>query len=357
MATYAAFNNKTTATEVAAAFGAEIKGKNVLITGISPAGVGCTTAVAIASQGPDTLILASRTPSKLEAVTATLKQKFSSVNIKTVALDLATVDSIKAAAAKITSLVDHLDVLINNAGISAQLRDPLPTPDGTIVDLQFFTNHLGPFLLTSLLLPKLQAAAGSGDPAKGAVRIINLSSHGHRLSPIRFSDYSFSKPMYDGVPEDEQPSRKVTNPMVLNTIDGYPGFMGYGQSKTANILHATELSRRLRGSGVVALSVHPGTIETELSRGLDDEGRNFINKTAPAGIWKTQDEGAATTLVAAFDPKLGELVTRDEAGIGYLADCQLAEKLAAPHATNVASAKRLWEETERMLGISSGPKL
>jgi len=323
----------------------------VLVTGVSPAGIGYTTALGIASQFPELLILASRTQSKLGEVVSSIAKKYPSVRVKTVLLDLASINSITSAAEEVNSFTGRIDVLINNAGMNPQTRDPLETPGGTTVDTQFFVNHLGPFLFTHLLLPRLRTASESSP--KGSVRVVNLSSQGHRLSPIRFSDYAFERDVYD-VPESEQPRRGLPEHLVKAT-NGYPGFLAYGQSKTANILHATELTRRLRGAGagVVAFSVHPGSIETELSRHLDPAGREAISKTAPKGLWKTQDQGAATTLVAAFDPRLGE----GEHRVGYLNECQLADDTAAEHATNPDFAKRLWEESERMLRISNGSRL
>lgn len=317
------------------------------MTGIAPEGLGSATALAIASQAPATLILASRTQSKLEAVVADIAAKHPSVPTKTVTLDLASIDSIKSAAADVNAMTEQIDVLINNAGISHQSRSPVVTPGGTTVDLQFFINHLGTYLFTSLLLPKIIAAGSKS--AKGSARVVNLSSHGHRLSPIRFSDYAFRKGLYD-VPDAEKPPRDIKE-SFLTLNDGYPGFIGYGQAKTANILHAVELDRRLKkaGANVIALSVHPGTIETDLSRDLSPEGRKAMMGTAPAGVFKTRDQGAATSIVAAFDPKLSEMQVE---GPLYLADCQYHTERLAAHATDGAAAERLWAETEIMLGVS-----
>ena len=263
-------------------------------------------------------------------------------------LDLASLDSIKSAAAEINAQADHIDVLINNAGINMQSRKPVTTPSGATVDLQFFVNHVGTFLLTSLLLPKIIEAGKSAH--KGGARVVNLASHGHRLSPIRFSDYAFEKAPYD-VPDAEKPPANAPEHFLKLNDEGYPGFIGYGQSKTANLLHALELDRRLKGAGanVRALPVHPGTIITELSRDLGEEGTKTIYGTAPGGFFKNLDQGAATTLVGAFDPKVGEMEVE---GPVYLADCQYdTEKLAACGSDPVA-AGRLWAETEKMLGIS-----
>lgn len=316
---------------------------------MSPGGIGAATATAIASQQPASLILASRNQSNLASVVAEIKEKFPSISVNTVILDLSSIDSIKSAAAQITSLVDHIDVLINNAGITLQSRSPVVTPGGITVDLQLFTNHVGTFLFTSLLLPKITAAASRGG-ARGSVRVVNVSSLGHRLSPIRFSDYAFEKDMYEGVPESEQPPKPL--PAGFLQVKGdYPGFLGYGQSKTANILHAFELTRRLQAKGddVFALSVHPGTINTGLSRSLDDQARATLDGTAPSGVWKTLDQGAATTMVAAFDPKLseGDITSAPK----FLSDCQLADERMAPHTRDLDAARRLWAESEKMLGI------
>ncbi|KAK7419275.1 hypothetical protein QQX98_003427 [Neonectria punicea] len=352
MISHPEFNAATTGTEAAAAFSDEIKGKNVVVTGVSPDGIGASTALAIASQAPGKLILASRTQAKLEDVAADIKTKYPNVSAKAVTLDLSSIESIRVAAADINAHLNRLDVLINNAGITLQARDTITTPGGTKVDLQFFTNHVGPFLLTELLLPKLLSAAP--DSAKGGPRIVNVSSHGHRLSPIRFSDYAIERDLYDGVPEEERPPTGLL-PGFLQSVGGYYGFVGYGQSKTANILHSFELSKRFQkaGTNVLALSVHPGTIDTGLSRSLDEQGKKTLDGTAPAGIWKSIDQGAATTLVAAFDPGLADEGDTTEIISWYLADCQSAREKLAPHATDSKCAERLWHETERMLGIVS----
>ncbi|OAA57108.1 NAD(P)-binding domain protein [Niveomyces insectorum RCEF 264] len=356
MTSHEEFGAETTATQVAVALRENINGRNVVVTGVGPASIGYTTVLAIASQSPAKLILASRTKKKLDAVAADIAKVYPGVDVRTVTLDLAAVASVKAAAATIAGLVDHIDVLINNAGISTPERHPLTAPDGRTLDSQFFTNHIGVFLFTALLLPQLRAAAvsaRSNGTKKGATRVVNLTSQGHRLSPVRFSDYAFEKDIYE-VPESEKPASSIP-PFFAKTVDGYPGFLAYGQSKSANILHASELSRRFsaHGDDIVALSVHPGTIETELSRSLDKEGLDTINKTAPKGVWKTQDQGSATTLVAAFDPALGA-VGVGSATVGYLSDCQLHDDMVAPHAARTDAAKRLWEESERFLQFSVG---
>ncbi|EHA50669.1 hypothetical protein MCOR27_010220 [Pyricularia oryzae] len=352
MTSHPEWDQQTTGTEVVKAFADAIKGKNVVITGVSPGGIGSATALAVASQAPNHLILASRTASKLEEVIADINQKYPGVKAVPVRLDLGSIDSIRDAASKIESLLvgEEINVLINNAGVTDKTRAPITTPDGTRLDKQFFVNHIGTFLLTNLLTPLLQKAA-AGSPS-GATRVVNVSSHGHRISPIRFSDYALDKYGSDeAIPEAER-THPETPAFLLKGMDdeGFPGFVAYGQSKTANILHATELSRRLKKSGVVAFSIHPGFIETDLDRSLDKEFSDALKAMAANGF-KTLDGGAATTLVAAFDPALGQVDVGVEV-TGYLSDCQLSEQLVRDHAKDPAIARRLWEETERMLQIS-----
>lgn len=363
----------------------------MVLTGVSPTSIGATTAQAIAAHAPEALILASRTPSKLDAVASALATAHPTVPIHTVRLDLSSLDAVRAAAAQIAGLVDRVDVLINNAGINCMTRDPVRTPGDTEVDITFFTNHLGPFLFTHLLLPQLRASAAAaaaaasssaqGKKEKGATRIVNLSSHGHHLSPVRFYDYQLAHYVYDGVPESQKPPRDLPAAFLrTGAEDGYPGFIGYGQSKTANILHALELNKRLRRqeqkqgdrsgeNDILALSVHPGSIQTDLSRALDEDGLKTIEGTVAAGGgWKTLDQGAATTVVAAFDPKLGELAIgggggggdnddndgKQEEVFGYMADCQLADGVLADWAKDPYNAQMLWHESERMLGVQTG---
>ncbi|TLS23289.1 uncharacterized protein PpBr36_06151 [Pyricularia pennisetigena] len=352
MTSHPEWNQQTTGTEVAKAFADTIKGKNVVITGVSPEGIGSATALAVASQAPRHLILASRTASKLDEVISDINQKYPGVKTLPVRLDLGSVDSIREAANKIESLLvgEGINVLINNAGVTDKIRAPITAPDGTRLDKQFFVNHLGTFLLTHLLTPLLQKAAA--EAPSGATRVVNLSSHGHRISPIRFSDYALDKyASGEDIPEAER-THPETPAFFLQGMgdEGFPGFVAYGQSKTANILHATELSRRLKGSGIVAFSVHPGLIETALERNLDKEPSDMLKEMA-ADEWKTLDGGAATTLVAAFDPELGQVDVGGEV-IGYLSDCQLSDQLVHDHAKDPAIARRLWEESERMLQIS-----
>lgn len=180
--------------------------------------------------------------------------------IKTVVLDLLSLESVRSAAAEIARLTDHLDILINNAGISTNtLRY---SAEG--IESHFETNHLGHFLLTTLVIPLLIRASTTSDPGAGTPRIVNVSSEANWLSPVRFSDINFANDV-DGpkkgtiaVPENEQYSLKTPEWTRARAPNGFPGFLAYGQSKTANILFTVELKHRLADKGVESFSLHPG---------------------------------------------------------------------------------------------------
>ena len=215
---------------------------------MSPNSIGEATALALASGGPSTLILASRSLSKVEAVARKVRDKSPSVVVHAVAVDLASQASVREAAARIRSLTPTLDVLINNAGISVATKQW--SPDG--FELTLATNHLGPFLLTGLLMPLLTAAVQENRP--GATRIVNVTSTGNFVSPFRFSDYNFEgKPLAP----DEQPRRNLPK-HIYQEYDGFPGVIAYGASKTANVLFSVALNDRLRSKGIRSFAVHPG---------------------------------------------------------------------------------------------------
>ncbi|KAF2250950.1 NAD(P)-binding protein [Trematosphaeria pertusa] len=327
--THPEWNQETGGLEVAKAFADQIRGKNVLITGVSPESIGSSTALSIASQSPALLILASRTQSKLDTVCKSIKDACPTVAVHSVLLDLMSQASVKKAAAEVAKLTDRLNIIINNAGIMTPKRQL--TAEG--IEAQFGSNHIGHFLLTNLLMPQLLTAAKAS--TSGSTRVVNLTSLGHRLSPIRFHDYNFEG---KEIPPEE--AHMPLPPMFTKGAEGaYNGYVAYGQGKSANILFSVELTRLLKGKGVVSYAVHPGSIWTGLSRDLDPDGEAAIRKTSP--FWKNHDQGAATSLVAAFDPALNE-----PKGI-LLHDCQICD--AAPHATDPKIAERLWTLSEKLV--------
>ena len=205
-------------------------------------------ALSIASQQPALLILASRTLEKLDAVAKQIRESFPGVTVKAVVLDLSSQKSIRRAAEEVNALVERVDVLINNAGIMIPERHL--TEDG--IELQFGTNHVGPFLFTNLLLEKIMKAAETSP--SGETRVVNVTSAGHRISPVRFSDYNFEGK--DLAPEEKPPPGLPAS--FFKDGEAYSGFVAYGQSKTANVLFSVYLTERLGKQGLVSYSVHPG---------------------------------------------------------------------------------------------------
>ena len=222
---------------------------SVLITGVSPESIGSSIALSIASQSPSLLLLASRTKSKLEEVLKNIRNAYPDVHIGIVSLDLMSQESVKAAAAEIATLTERLDLIINNAGLMTQTRST--TKEG--IEGQFGANHIGHFLFTNLLAPQLLAAAKSNP--SGSTRVVNLTSLGHRISPVRFSDYNLTG---KEVPEDEKNPGPLPPMFQENAEDGYNGWVAYGQAKTANILFSIGLNERLKSKGVMSYAVHPG---------------------------------------------------------------------------------------------------
>ncbi|KAI1627958.1 short-chain dehydrogenase [Exophiala viscosa] len=329
------FNRETTATEVASTFSNVVRGKTVIVVGVSPKSLGESITLAFAANSPQLLVLASRTMSKIKAVATKVKEQYPNVQLQLVEVDLSSFASIREAATEINNFVDEIDILVNNAGVV--VTDPRTTKDG--LELQFGTNHIGIFLLTNLLMPKILKAAQKSQ-SKGSTRIINMTSAGHLISPIRFSDYNFKK-RPEEIPEDERPTSRPGASFDPPPGKTYVPFVAYGQSKTGNILMALSISQKLASEGVRSIATHPGSIWTDMSRNLDEEHRNIIEKTGD--FWKNQDQGGATTLVAALDPKLAE-----DKDIIYLADCQVAG--CAPWASDPKAAARLWGLSEEIVG-------
>lgn len=158
----------------------------VLVTGVSPNSLGQSLLLTIAPYSPKLLILASRTPSNLEACQDELNKANPNVQTKLLRLDLSDFDQVREAAAELMSWDDvpRIDVLCNNAGI-APGADKRRMING--IESTFATNHLGHFLFTKGVLPKVKKAAEE----QGHARIVNVSSKGHFYGPVRFDNYNF----------------------------------------------------------------------------------------------------------------------------------------------------------------------
>ncbi|KAH7042104.1 hypothetical protein B0J12DRAFT_213947 [Macrophomina phaseolina] len=333
MASRSDFGHNTKASEVAAAFAGQIKGRVIAVTGIAKAGLGSATALAFAQGEPSLLILISRTQTKLDEVAAEIAAIKPNVNVKTVQVDLLSHDSVRRAADAIKALTPRIDVLVNNAALT--LYERKHSSDG--IEYQLAANHLGPFLLTNLLQDRFLEAAKTA-PA-GATRIVNVSSEAHRVSPFRFHDWNCEqKP----VPEDETDSLENWPAVFRKSNDGYNGFVAYGQSKTANILFSVGLNKRLAEKGVVSYSLHPGAIATELGREMTGELKDALADLLKRANQKpSNEEGSSTTLVAALDPALNDIK-----GV-YLDDCQLAKP--EPYAVDLEKAEKLWALSEELV--------
>lgn len=346
-ATVADFGAYTDASDVAAAFTASVNGRTFLITGVNKLGVGYATAVALASQSPRRLILAGRSQTKIQECIDALGNKYQDVDFRPLVLDLNSQKSVRAAASEVLSWEDTpaIDVVINNAGI---MNIPTRTLSEDGIELHFATNHLGHFLFTNLIMPKIIASAANASP--GAARVINVSSMATMVSPLRFSDLNCEKPTLE-LPEDEKPNLGLmkTAALVVDETMSYIPMGAYGQSKTANVLYSVALNEKLYANfGVASIAIHPGEVQTELHRTTDlvwlkktEEWREKMKVG-----WKTLEQGASTVLVAALDPKLGNISGEGQGQ--FLSDCQLS-KIVPPYALDKGKADKLWVMSEELV--------
>lgn len=185
----------------------------------------------------------------MEAVAGRISKAFEGVQVKAVSVDFSSLESVREAAKEVDTLVEKIDILINNAGLVV----PKHRFSKDKIELQFATNHIGPFLFTNLLMDKICAAARTAAP--GATRIVNVSSAGHTLSPMRFSDYNF---VGNTLHPEERPPPGLPG-IVFKPGPVYGAFLSYGQSKTANILTSVYLTDHLKRQGILSYSVHPGS--------------------------------------------------------------------------------------------------
>ena len=301
--------------------GVNLRGKRVLVTGVS-AGLGVETARALVAHGAD-VVGAARDLSKAKAATVGVQAAAKNDGrLELVELDLASLDSVRVCADALVDNGKPFDFVIANAGVMA-------CPFGKTADgfeTQFGTNHLGHFVLVNRIASLMKLGS----------RLVNLSSAGHRYSDVDLDDPNFERTPYDP-------------------------WAGYGRSKTANILFAVEFDRRHKGNGIRATAVHPGGIQTELSRHIGEEGINQLVErinvaTRAAGEpdfkFKTIPQGAATSVWA------GAVAAADDVGGRYCEDCHVAAiepdatKRAGvkPYALNPETAKALWAKSEEMVG-------
>ncbi|NIJ40328.1 NAD(P)-dependent dehydrogenase (short-subunit alcohol dehydrogenase family) [Parvibaculum indicum] len=313
---HSGFNGKTSVGEVLE--GAELSGKTAIVTG-GYSGIGLELVRAMAERGAK-IVVPVRSPEKARESLVGIAG-----DIVPHEMDLGDLASVRRFAGEVTDTAPRLDFLINNAGIMACPE----TRVGPGWEAQFGVNHMGHFALARALWPLLTASPG--------LRVVALSSTGHKRSDVLWDDIQFGKTPYDK-------------------------WVAYGQAKTANALFANALSRRLGDTGGLAFSVHPGGIFTPLQRHLAQEEmialgwlneNGELSELAKQGF-KTPEQGCATTAWAATSSLL-----EGKPGV-YCEDCDIAQPTdpespfarfrgVDAHACNDEAAERLWEISERLL--------
>ncbi|XP_078155676.1 short-chain dehydrogenase TIC 32, chloroplastic-like [Carex rostrata] len=265
------FSSSSTAEEVTQ--GIDGTGLTAIITGAS-SGIGIETARALALRGVH-VVMAVRNVSSGNVVKEAIVKETPTARIDVLELDLSSMASVRKFASEFDALNLPLNILINNAGVLATTFSL--SQDGW--ELQFGTNHIGHFLLTSLLLEKMKSTSHKSG-IEG--RIVIVSSEGHRLT------------YWDGIRFNK-----------INNGAKYQRYLAYGQSKLANILHANELARRLKeeGANVTANSLHPGLIMTSIFRHQTSIINAALGAVAKLAA-KTIQQGAATTCYVAMNPEV-----------------------------------------------------
>ncbi|KAJ8768545.1 hypothetical protein K2173_022652 [Erythroxylum novogranatense] len=295
------FSASSTAEQVTE--GVDGSGLTAIITGAA-SGIGLETTRVLALRGVQVVMAVRNVDAGKKAKEQIIKQ-VPSAKVDVKQLDLCSMASVRKFANEYNSLRSPLNLLINNAGVMANLF----SLSADNIEMQFATNHIGHFLLTNLLLETMKRTARESQKEG---RIVNLSSEGHIMT------------YREGIRFDK-----------INEKSGYKEWSAYGQSKLANILHANELGRRFKEQGVniTANSVHPGVIATNLFRhhGVLSGMMNMFS----ALFLKNAEQGAATTCYVALNPQV-KGVTGE-----YFKDSNIAKPSAL--AKDEELAKKLWD--------------
>jgi NAD(P)-dependent dehydrogenase (short-subunit alcohol dehydrogenase family) len=287
------------------------RGRIAVVTGAN-SGLGLATARELARAGAR-VVIACRNVEKGASAARRIESAVPDAQVEVEALDLASLDSVRAFAERFRAEHGGLDLLINNAGVMAPPRST--TAEG--FELQLGTNHLGHFALTALLIDTME---GRDD-----ARVVTVSSGAHRIGRMRFDDL--------------QGERR------------YNRWRAYGQSKLANLLFALELDRRLRAAGFAIRSVaaHPGYAATNLQSAAPPAIDRVVMAVTNRLVAQSAEMGALPILYAATYPGLegGSFVGPD--GIG---EQRGHPTLVAPSraARDEAVARRLWAVSEELTG-------
>ena len=296
----------------------DLTGKIIIVTGAN-SGIGYEAAKEFARKGAQ-VILACRSMDKAEAALVAIQAELPTAQAEIMPLDLASQASVRQFAAAFKAKYDQLDILVNNAGI--MMVPYATTEDG--FESQFATNHLGHFALTGLLIDLLLKTPAS--------RVVNVSSTGHRMGKMDFDNLLYE----DG--------------------NGYSPAGAYGRSKLANLLFTYELQRRFEavGADAMATAAHPGTSSTNLTGHMADRWYFKLGQPLFEQMVQDADMGALPTIRAAVDPQAkggdyyGPKGFMEQGGYPVL-----VQSNDASH--NLADAKRLWEVSEVLTGVTFDP--
>ncbi|HEY4914625.1 MAG TPA: oxidoreductase [Candidatus Dormibacteraeota bacterium] len=288
-------------------------GRTAIVTGAN-SGLGRIVARELARHGAK-VIVASRDSAKGAEAAKAIKAAFPSATVEAAQLDLADLASVRGFADRIRTGNRHIDLLINNAGVMA--APYRRTADG--FELQLGTNHLGHFALTGLLLPLLHGRPDA--------RVVTVSSNNHKGGRIRFDD--------------------------LQGGGRYSRWGAYAQSKLANLLFAFELDRRLKAGGwrLISVAAHPGYSATNLQLSGPLAHERFLMRLSNRLLAQPAEMGALPLLYAATAPELpgGSYVGPD--GPAEMRGHPVLVQ-AAKSAHDEESARRLWDISERLTGVT-----
>ncbi|XP_030635871.1 dehydrogenase/reductase SDR family member 13 isoform X1 [Chanos chanos] len=288
----------------------KLHGKTVIVTG-SNTGIGKATALDLAKRGAR-VILACRSKQRAEAALQEIRRESGNNEVIFMQLDLGSLKSIRSFAENFLKSEPRLDLLINNAALGAPGR----TEDG--LGMILGVNHIGPFLLTNLLLDRLKECAPS--------RVVNVASYMHEFGEIDFNCINRHKCLGLG-----------TSTLDITKI--------YSHSKLCNVLFTHELAQRLKGTNVTCYSLHPGSVATELDRNSKDSWYVFIFRPIFRNMFMTDPmSGAQTTLYCALQEGIEPLSGR------YFSNCTLTE--VKQKAKDDIVARKLWEVSERLCGMA-----
>ena len=274
--------------------------KTIVLTGAS-SGIGLAAAQQLAAQGA-ALVLVSRDPVRGAAARDLVSQVATGPAPVFMAADLSRQGAIRSLASGLHKQLDRIDVLLNNAGTAARHREL--TVDG--LEKTFATNHLGPFLLTNLVLDLLLAAP------EGRIVTTTSESHARRLE-------------FDNLQGERR----------------YSFFSAYARSKLANILFTYELARRLEGTRVTANCLHPGAVATRLGQNNGRLATAVTKLLRP--FFRTPEQGAETAIYLASSPAVEGVNGK------YFVDCREARSSRTSYDTELA--RRLWDASARLTGV------